>query len=193
MNQLPLTLEQLAYAATSRVEDASLYHHELNDAMQQFEINTHFRIAAFLATVAVESGHLRFVEESLYYISPERLAKIFPRAFKSAEEAEPYVRNPKALSEKLYDGYHGRGLIQLTWRTNYQKCSNALGVDFVTQPERLADPKYAALSAAWYFASHGCLEAADRGDMDEVTLLVNGPAKLHLRERMDQYAVALLA
>lgn len=193
MNKLPLTFEQLRYSTSARLDDAEIYVDWLNDAMQQYEINTHLRIAAFLATVAIESAHLRVAEESLYYLNPERLAKIFPRAFKSAQEAEPYARNPEALSEKLYDGYHGRGLIQLTWRKNYQECSNALGVDFVTQPEKLTHPKWASLSAAWYFNSHGCLSAADRGDMDEVTLLVNGPAKMHLKERMDQYAIALLA
>lgn len=193
MTRLPLTLEQLRYSTSARLEDAERYVDWLNDAMQQYEINTHLRIAAFLATVAIESAHLRVAEESLYYLSAERLAKIFPRAFKTVADAEPYVRNPAGLSEKLYDGYHGRGLIQLTWRKNYLECSNALNMDFVTQPERLTEPKWAALSAAWYFNSHGCLSAADRGDMDEVTLLVNGPAKLHLRERMDQYAVALLA
>ena len=193
MTRLPLTLEQLRYSTSARLDDAETYVDWLNDAMQQYQIDTHLRIAAFLATVAIESAHLRVAEESLYYLNPERLAKIFPRAFKSAQEAEPYARNPEALSEKLYDGYHGRGLIQLTWRKNYQECSNALGVDFVTQPEKLTHPKWASFSAAWYFNSHGCLSAADRGDMDEVTLLVNGPTKMHLKERMDQYAIALLA
>ena len=193
MTRLPLTLEQLRYSTSARLEDADRYYDWLNDAMQQFDINTHLRIAAFLATVAIESAHLRVTEESLYYLSAERLVKIFPRLFRDIKDAQPYVRNPEGLSQGLYDGYHGRGLIQLTWRRNYQECSNALGMDFVTQPEKLTEPKWAALSAAWYFNSHGCLSAADRGDMDEVTLLVNGPAKLHLRERMDQYAVALLA
>jgi len=185
-----ITVEYLQKATGSTAANAAKYIEPLKAAMERFEINTQNRVAAFLATVAIESAHLAAVEEGLYYSSPERLASIFKRAFRDADDATPYAKNPKALSQKLYGGCHGRGLIQLTWEANYRKCGDALGVDFVSKPELLATPEYAALSAAWFWKANGCNQAADLGDMTKVTAIVNGPAKLHLAERKAQYLVA---
>jgi predicted chitinase len=38
---------------------------------------------------------------------------------------------------------------------------------------------------------NGCNAAADEGDMERVTRIVNGPAKLHLKERVEFYEHAL--
>ena len=188
-----ITLQYLEDATTSSLSNSQKYLDGINQAMDRFEINTPNRIAAFLATIAIESAHLTTCEEGLYYSDPARLALIFPRAFKSASQAVPFARNPKALSQKVYAGYHGRGLIQLTWLTNYQQCSNALGIDFVANPSLLTVPVNAALSAGWYWSTHGCNEAADNQDMETVTLKVNGPAKLALKERQNQFEIALTA
>jgi len=40
--------------------------------------------------------------------------------------------------------YYGRGLIQITWLTNYVLMKKILGVDFVNKPELALVPKYAA-------------------------------------------------
>jgi putative chitinase len=171
---------------------AHKYLEPLRAAMEKFEINTPQRIAAFLATVSVESARLTAVEEGLYYSSAERLANIFKRTFNGdAKQAEPFTKNPKALSKLLYNGFHGRGLIQLTWEENYKACGSALGVDFVEHPELLTVPDYAALSAGWFWHKNGCNQAADEGSMEKVTRIVNGPAKLHLAERTHQYEVGL--
>lgn len=186
-----ISAEYLAKATGATPANAAKYLVAVNAAMARFEINTHQRVAAFLATVAIESAHLAAVEEGLFYSSPDRLASIFKRAFKSPAEAVPFAKNPKALSAKLYEGFHGRGLIQLTWRRNYEACGQALGVDLVGNPALLSAPEHAALSAGWFWKTNGCNEAADRGDMDAVTKIVNGPAKLHLAERKAQYLVAM--
>lgn len=68
----------------------------------------------------------------------------------------------------------GRGLKQLTGRDNYARCGKALGEDFLSQPERLVMPVNAALSAGWFWAANGLNEIADRGDVVEMTLRVNG-------------------
>lgn len=43
-----------------------------------------------------------------------------------------------------YTGYYGRGFVQLTWDRNYAKMSKLLGVDFVSNPDLVMQPKYAA-------------------------------------------------
>lgn len=178
-----LSADEIARATGANTTNAAVYADPLNKAMDQFEINTPQRVAAFLATVSVESDELTKVREDLYYKDPVRLAQIFPRAFKDAAAAAPYARNPKALDDLLYKGYSGRGLIQLTWRENYQRAGTDLGYDYVSNPDLVCDPKHAALTAAWFWATAGCNAAADRGDMDDVTRRVNGPKKLKLAER----------
>lgn len=190
---MTFTVEQLAAAASSPYGNAKVYHQHLLDAMERFNIDSLQRRAAFLATVSVESAHLSAVEEGLYYRDAARLARIYPRAFKDAKAAEPYTHNPKGLSELLYKGYSGRGLIQLTWRRNYERASEALGYDYVGNPSLVAEPKHAALTAAWYWHDAKCNDPADRGDMTEVTRRVNGPALMHLAERKAQYETALKA
>ena len=48
------------------------------------------------------------------------------------------------LRKKRYYPYVGMGYVQLTWRYNYQKASDKLGVDFVRYPKKLLNPEYAA-------------------------------------------------
>lgn len=175
---------EIARACAALPEHALQHADTLNDAMERFFIlDTERRVAAFLATVAVESAYLSATEENLNYRSAERLVKIYPRAFKTIEQAQPYTRNPEGLSQKLYAGYHGRGLVQLSWRENYERAGDALGYDYVGAPTLVTQPKHAALTAAWFWHEHGCNELADDGDMDEITRRVNGPARLHLEER----------
>ena len=190
---MTFTIEQLAAATSSPYGNAKVYHQHLLDGMTRFNIDSLQRQAAFLATVSVESAHLSAVEEGLYYRDAARLARIYPRAFKDAKAAEPYTHNPKGLSELLYKNYHGRGLLGLTWRRNYERASEALGYDYVGNPSLVAEPKHAALTAAWYWHDAKCNDPADRGDMTEVTRRVNGPALMHLAERKAQYETALKA
>ncbi len=190
---MTFTVEQLAAATSAPYGNAKTYHQPLLDAMTRFNIDSLQRQAAFLATVSVESARLSSPEESLYYKDPDRLARIYPRAFKNAAAAVPYARNPQGLSELLYKNYHGRGLLGLTWRRNYERASEALGFDYVTAPSLVATPKHAALTAAWFWHDAKCNDPADKGDMTEVTRRVNGPALMHLAERKHQYEIALKA
>lgn len=40
--------------------------------------------------------------------------------------------------------FHGRGYVQLTWRSNYQKMSALVGVDLLDDPDKALDPRVAA-------------------------------------------------
>ncbi|HEY2899722.1 MAG TPA: glycoside hydrolase family 19 protein [Polyangia bacterium] len=133
------------------------------------------RMAAFLGHIAHESGYLHSVEENLRYKDTDRLAKVYPSAFKTPVDAEPYVNKPEALANKVYanrigngdaasgDGwkYRGRGLIQITGRGNYAAFAKDVNVDVVQNPDLVATPPYAALSAAWFWKKHGLNDLAD--------------------------------
>lgn len=53
-------------------------------------------------------------------------------------------------ANRPYAPYYGRGYVQLTWRTNYQKYSNILGIDLVGNPDQALDP-----SISLYILVHG--------------------------------------
>lgn len=185
-----MTAEQLAKATGATPANAARFHKALTSSMERFGITTPLRKAAFLATVSVESARLTTTEEALYYRDAHRLVRIYPRAFKTPAEASKYVANPKGLGQLLYQGYWGRGLIQLTWKENYQKATGALGHNYVKTPELVASVAHAALTAAWFWQTNGCNELADKEDMRAVTRKVNGSALMHLDERIAQFKVA---
>ena len=189
-----MTFDDLAVAASASAADAIKYVDHLNVAMERFEIDrSQRRKAMFIAQVAIESAHLTAVEESLYYKDAQRMANIYSSEFGgSAARAAPYVRNHKGFSQLRYQGFHGRGLIQLTWRENYEAASDYFGIDFTADPDLLLRPDYAALTAAWYFSVfRPCLDLADQGDVPGVTRLINGKRMMHLAERQAQYNIAL--
>lgn len=41
-------------------------------------------------------------------------------------------------------GYYGRGFVQITWKSNYEKVGKLIGVNLVDNPERTLQPKIAA-------------------------------------------------
>lgn len=165
--------------------NAERYVLPLADGMNRFGIHSPSAMAAFLGQLVIESDGLQKVEEDLYYTTPARLREIFPSLFvQGGYRAEDYVRNPRALSALRYKGFHGRGLIQLTWEDAYVAAGRALSADYRGNPGLLLQPEHAALSACWFFAVFkDCLLAAERGDVYDITGRVNGPKRLKLAER----------
>lgn len=151
----------------------------------------HFNL--WFANVVHETQGLTRLQENLNYKSSERLLKVFPRAFKSVAEAAPYVGKPKELSALLYNRFHGRGLLHLTWEEDYKKCSKALGMDFVKDPDLLLQPEWAVNSAAWFwcFKKIGAkVEAAGDDDLarcNAATKAINGKAMLGASDRYDLF------
>ncbi|NLG54047.1 MAG: hypothetical protein GX542_00095, partial [Rhodococcus sp.] len=70
--------------------------------------------------------------------------------------------------------YKGRGAIQVTGRHNYSQVSEAIGVDFVANPELIAAPEYAFATAVWYWTSRNLNATADSANIVRVSELVNG-------------------
>lgn len=70
--------------------------------------------------------------------------------------------------------YKGRGLYQLTGKSNYAEASKAIGVDLVKNPELAEDPKIAAKIAMWHWKKSGGGEKARKGDIVGSRKAVNG-------------------
>jgi putative chitinase len=157
----------------------------LNEVFAKYEINTPKRQAAFIGQCSVESGNFTKLQENLNY-SAQRLTQVWPSRFPTIESAEPYARNPEKLAGKVYNGrlgntseeeaskFLGRGLIQLTGKENYDNCGKAIGVDLISQPELLAEPNYACMSAGWFWNKKGLNALADAGDFETMTKRING-------------------
>lgn len=159
----------------------------LNEAMHRYEINTPLRMAAFIGQCSHESGNFKTLQENLNY-SAESLCRVWPSRFPSLDAAQPYHRNPEKIANKVYGGrmgngteetdegslYKGRGLIQLTGKDNYTLCGDALSVGLLHEPELLLTPKYAALSAAWFWNKRGLNKEADAKDYTGMTKKING-------------------
>lgn len=134
----------------------STFLEPLNLAMEEFQINTPARQAAFLAQIGHESGQLRYVRE--------------------LASGKAYEGRLDLGNTEHGDGvrFKGRGLIQVTGRANYRECGKALGLDLITHPELLEEPLHACRSAAWFWKSRGLNELADAGDFMRITRRING-------------------
>ena len=186
-------------------ETIEKFYGPICDAMEEFEINTNKRIAAFLAQCAHESGNFRALHENLNY-KAEGLMKIFHKYFPDEDTANDYAHNPEKIANRVYanrmgngdedsgDGfrYCGRGLIQLTGKTNYESCGAELQVDLDSNPQYLESPEGACRSAAWFWWSRDLNELADTGDIKAITKRVNG-GFIGLEDRIANYETALEA
>ncbi len=152
-----LTQDQLSEIAPdssqSRLNQLLPY---LNTTMQRYGITTAMRKAHFLSQTAHESDGFNTNEE---YASG------------AAYEGRRDLGNTKSG-----DGvrFKGRGLIQVTGRSNYAECGNALGVDLIGNPQRLADFELACLSAGWYWDTRNLNSYVDNDDVIQITRIING-------------------
>ena len=173
----------------------------LNQVFVKYDIGTPKRQAAFIGQCSVESANFTRLQENLNY-SAERLTQVWPSRFPSVSIAQPYAHNPKALANFVYAGrlgnlqdgdgwmYIGRGLIQITGRENYANCGSGIGVDIINNPELLLTPRYAALSAGWYWNRKQLNLLADSGDIETMTRRING-GLTELDERIFKITEAL--
>ncbi|MCS9556842.1 glycoside hydrolase family 19 protein, partial [Pseudomonas aeruginosa] len=139
-----------------------------------------------------ESSQLTRLVENLNY-SAQGLAATWPSRYRGADGkpnalALNLARHPQATANNTYasrngngdeasgDGwcYRGRGLLQITGRANYRAAGAGLGQPLEQEPELLEQPEWAAISAAWWWASHDLNELADRGEFAAITRRING-------------------
>jgi putative chitinase len=179
----------------------------LNDTFAKFNIVSVRQQAAFIGQCAHECGNFRTLEENLNY-KAVTLMKLWPKRFPTQEIANSYEKNPKKIANMVYssrmgnrdeasgDGYRfrGRGCIQLTGHSNYFHASKACGVDFVMEPDLVATPQYAAMTAGWFWSTHNCNALAEAQDWIGLTKKINGGTiGLDDRIKRTDQAVAVLS
>ena len=203
---MDITVAQLIQAGIGPTQ-AKLLQEFLPPALARFQIDTPPRVAAFLAQCHVESAGFTRLEENLMYTTPGRLVAVWPSRFPDVNAAAAFVRNPEALANKVYAGkigngneasgdgwrYRGRGLKQLTGRANYTAAAKGLGAPYVDNPGLVSSPEHAVLSAAWFWDDKRLNPLADAGDIDGITLKVNGTAMLEAAQRRRRTGEALRA
>lgn len=126
-------------------------------AMQSAQINTPLRQAHFLAQVGHESAELRYTEEL---------------ASGAAYEGRKDLGNTQKG-----DGirFKGRGLIQLTGRTNYIAFGKSVSQDLLAHPEVVStDARLAVDVATWFWTQHDLNPLADADDIVTITHRING-------------------
>lgn len=169
---------------------------------EQFDINTPERIAGFLSQIAHESAGFSATRENLNY-SAEALCRVWPSRF-NAENCQDYARNPEKIANKAYSSrmgngdeasgegwkFSGKGLIQLTGKDNFTRFANAVGIDVIENPDLVAEPELAALSAGWFWSTNGLNALADARDVVGMTKKINGGTH-GLDDRQAKYAAVL--
>lgn len=161
-----LEAEHLAAITGRDASDARKYVRPLNHVMHRYRIDTLLREAHFVAQIAHESVRFRYTEE----------------IWGPTEAQRGYEGREDLGNTQPGDGYRyrGRGLMQLTGRTNYRQytrhVSETIGeeVNFVRSPDLVAKSPWCVDVAGWYWASREINRAADENDTRWVTRLING-------------------
>jgi len=137
-----------------------------NKYLNQYEITTPIRLWSYFAQIGHESGQLNYSEE--------------------IASGQSYEGRKDLGNIEQGDGirFKGRGLIQITGRSNYDKLSNAFGIDFIQEPELLESPEYAVLSSLWFWKSKNLNQIADSGNFELLTRRING-GLTNLKDRLE--------
>lgn len=164
--------------------NAKIWQPYFNDLLPKNGINTKERLVAFLSQVGHESGGLSRTSENLNY-DASGLLKTFKNYF-DVNTSKQYARQPQKIANKVYanrmgngsessgEGWvrRGRGLMQVTGKTNQLLFGKAFGIDTLNHPELIAGDtpssstseqlKNAVLSAIWYWNNANLNQYADK-------------------------------
>lgn len=176
------------------------WYQALIKILPEYEINTIPRVAMFLAQCGHESADFKILKENLNYRA-ETLLKVFPRYFSSINVAKQYAHQPEKIANRVYsnrmgngdeasgDGFRfcGRGLIQLTGKANYSAFAESIETPLEEIPDYLLTFEGAVQSACWFWETNNINPWADKGDVLQVTKIINGGTN-GLQDRTDRYS-----
>lgn len=149
----------LAVMALGHHATIQTYRHLMLPALPRYQVNTPLRTAHYLAQVGYESISLQHTQElasGIAYEGRQDLGNVEPG-----------------------DGprFKGRGLIQLTGRTNYTQYAQYAGVDLLKKGNETllaSQPRYALDSSLWFWQTRKLNNYADLDDLRAITRRVNG-------------------
>jgi len=169
-------LLQSVYGINSKFADSWFPY--LQSALSIASINSNQRLACFLAQIGHESARLKFVRE-LWNPS-------------TCLWQQKYEGSKSLGNSQPGDGFkfRGRGLIQITGRSNYAKMSDLMGLPLLQAPELLEKPKYAANSAAYFWQWKNLNSFCDLNDFEGLTRKINGGTN-GLDDRLNLYNTAI--
>lgn len=187
-------LKKILFAVLDKTESsagAQALYLPLSKLLTENGITSEKEIAEFCAQCAHESGGFRRLIENLNY-SAEGLARTWPNRFALANKspnllAGDIARNPELIANHAYanrlgngnpdsgDGwkYRGRGIIQLTGKSNYQAAQDALGINCVGNPDMVSGIECAGRVAVWFWVKNKC---GDAPTFEAQTKIINGGA-----------------
>lgn len=122
----------------------------------KYKINTYLRICHFLAQAAHESDGFKTLTE---YAS-----------------GKGYEGRKDLGNTQAGDGvrFKGRGIFQLTGRSNYSTMSKTLGIDLSGHPELAATGEVSLQTALEYWNTRSLSVFADKDDIKSITKKING-------------------
>lgn len=177
-----------------------LWANLLNEVLEEYEINSVERIAAFISQTSHESLDYTALVENLNY-SARGLRGTFGKYF-TESQALAYQRKPQSIASRVYanrmgnsdeqsgDGwlYRGRGIVGVTGKNNYAACSQFIFESdvLISEPHLLEEPIYALRSGCWYWSSNNLNLIADTGDVAKLTRRING-GQNGLSDRIERY------
>jgi len=111
--------------------------------------------------------------------------------FEEFASGEAYEGRCKQLGNcNTGDGvkYKGRGAIQVTGRSNYQRVSSFLGEDFINKPDLLVLPSYGFKASVWFWTANNLNQycTGKSNDFIELTKKING-ALNGLEDRINKW------
>jgi len=198
------TAEKLA-KLIKKNKNPTEWYEGLAEQLPKFAIVTPARVAGFISQCQHESADFTILTENLNY-SAKGLRGIFGKYFPNDDIAKQYERKPQMIANRVYanrmgngseqsnDGwiFRGRGLVQLTGRSNYTQCSRDLFGDdtLVENPDVVTEPDYAILSACWFWHKNRLNDICDRGDVVLLSKRING-GTIGLADRIHHWNDAL--
>lgn len=192
-----LTLKKLTKILPNKNID--LWYNSLVKFLDNYEISSINRVAAFLAQTAHESGNYQRLSENLNY-SKEGLRRVFPKYFPDDQIALRYSNRPEKIANRVYanrigngpeesgDGwkYRGRGLIQITGKGNYLKISKELNKELNLLLSYIETFDGAVESACVFWKNNNLNYWADNEDLPKMTKIING-GYIGLSDRIEKY------
>lgn len=160
---MKLTTEIVAAGCGTTQLRAAQWIEPIQAACDRYKVGEPLDVAAFLATIGVESAYLGYTKE-IWGPTPAQ------RAYEPPSKKASELGNTQAGDGRLFCG---RGLIQITGRRNYTLAAVGLDLDLIHRPELLEQPAHAAMSAAWYWFNRKLGALALEGNFLGVSRAVN--------------------